>query len=118
MKQLNRIIVENFPKNSTSFDDTSRLGRSHSDATIISSSSITTLNGRRLFRPDQLVIPEGVPVDENFPSTPSENELDDRIKQLAVTIAAGLFILSLVPKLITIYISLTDGFKRIRITRF
>lgn len=90
VEQIQQIINEDFPKGSDSFDD-SRLGRSHSDATIrgAKTPSITTLNGRRSFRPDQLSIPEGVPLDENnFATTPSENnELDERIKQLAETVA-------------------------------
>lgn len=93
VQQIQKIINEEFPKDSDSFDG-SRLGRSHSDAMIqsgIKTSSTTTLNGRRLFRPDQLVIPEGLPVDENsFASTPTDsNELDKKIKQLALTVADG-----------------------------
>jgi hypothetical protein len=93
VEEIQRIINEDFSKGSDSFDD-SRLGRSHSDATIRSckSLSITTLNGRRSFRPDQLIIPEGVPIDEsisneNFAGTPSDNELDEQIKLLAVSVA-------------------------------
>lgn len=93
VEEIQRIINEDFSNGPDSFDD-SRLGRSHSDATIRSckSLSITTLNGRRSFRPDQLIIPEGISIDENtsnenFAGTPSDNELDEQIKLLATSVA-------------------------------
>ncbi|KAI6183979.1 Protein kinase domain-containing protein [Aphelenchoides bicaudatus] len=95
VEDIQRIINEDFSKGQDSFDD-SRLGRSHSDATIrnCKSLSITTLNGRKSYRPDQLIIPEGVSIDENcsnenFAGTPSDNELDEQIKLLAASVAEG-----------------------------
>jgi hypothetical protein len=55
------------------------MDRSHSDAAI----RIPTHS----FRPSSDIIPEGIPIDENFVGTPNETDLDNQLKELATNIA-------------------------------